>query len=114
MNAGELNRRVTIERPPVALDGYGQPTGAWSAVATVWANVRMIGGRERLRAGALESDLAGTVAVRYQAAFLPLSSTNGWRINHGGRLLNITAARDLDEAHEWIIFDVSEGSADGS
>jgi SPP1 family predicted phage head-tail adaptor len=117
MDIGRLDKRLTFQRRSVVKDEYGQEQDAWFDVVTVWGNVKPIGGREKLRAMAIGSHLTHTVATRYNLALLPLIDAAAMRISYptpaGIRLLNITAARDLDEAHRFIIFDCTEGSLDG-
>ena len=38
--AGQLNRRLTIQLRASGQDAYGQPSGAWSDLATVYASYR--------------------------------------------------------------------------
>ena len=113
MEIGRLDKRVTIERSAKSLDAYGQEVGKWSPIATVWASIHPIGGREKLRAFAIESTLTHTVAVRYRPDLTPPTEADAWRIAYGTRIFNIAAARDLEEAHRWIVFDCTEGSLDG-
>ncbi len=114
MRAGDLRHRITIERPSSTVDDFGQPIpGGWQEVASVWANIKPVSGREKLRAGAVESTLSHTVLVRYQSGLLPSASADAWRINYGGRLLAIHAAMVVDERGQWIIFDCTEGSLNG-
>lgn len=121
MDIGRLDKRITIQRRSATKDDYGQQLDAWSEVATVWANVKPkvkpSGGREELRAMAIEPELTYTVVVRYTASLLPPIAAAAMRISYqtptGTRLLNITAARDLDEERRFIIFDCTEGSLDG-
>lgn len=65
MNAGSLRDRVTIKSPPTAQDAAGQPTGSWSTVATVWADVRHPGGLEQIKAGAETSVVKASVRIRH-------------------------------------------------
>lgn len=113
MDIGRLNQRITVQQRTATLDSYGQELNTWNDVATVWANVKPISGREKMRGMAIESQLTHTVAVRYRAAFMPPKTVDAYRINYDGRIFNITAARDLDEDREYIIFDCTEGSLDG-
>ena len=46
MRAGDIDRRITIERLTVTYSESGEPIQAWEAVATVWAKVEQQGGRE--------------------------------------------------------------------
>lgn len=113
MDIGKLNHRVTVQSRTTSKDDYGQELDSWSDVATVWANILPIGGRERLRAMAIESSLTHTVMVRYRAEFKPPLQMGAKRIIYQGRIFNIVSARDVDEAHKYIIFDCTEGSLDG-
>ncbi len=113
LEPGSLDKRVSIYKPPTAADAYGHATGAWTLVRTVWANVRPVGGRERMRAGQYDATLTHTVAVRYDPALLPPLTASSWRLEYLGRRFNIVAAMDLDEAHAFIVFDCTEGSLDG-
>ena len=110
---GRLNHRVTVQSRTTTTDAYGQQLDTWSDLATVWANIKPIGGRERLRAMAMESTLTHTVMVRYRAAFTPPILMGARRIAYQGRIFNIVAARDVDEGRTHIIFDCTEGSLDG-
>lgn len=55
MNIGSLDRRVTIEQRVPGVDAtFGDVTGAWSALATVWASF----------AATLDTDAGGAEVVR--------------------------------------------------
>lgn len=117
MRIGQLDKRITIQRRSQTLDAYGQQVDSWSTVADCWADVRPVGGREKLSAMAMQADLTHTVAVRYNVALLPPKEAAANRIVYatpaGSRVLNITSARDVDEGRRWIVFDCVEGAQDG-
>lgn len=113
MDIGRLDKRITIQRRSNTLDAYGQQVNQWTDIATVWANVKPIGGREKLRSMVVESLLSHTVMVRYSEALMPPTLADGWRIVYGARIFNVTAAMDVDEARRWIVFDCTEGSEVG-
>lgn len=46
MRAGDLDRRITIERVTIETSPSGEPIETWNALATVWAKVDQQGGRE--------------------------------------------------------------------
>ena len=47
MTIGELDRRVTIEYPVIAVNTYGESAkDSWTAYRTVWANVEWKSGKE--------------------------------------------------------------------
>ena len=113
MDIGRFDKRITLQSRSATLDAYGQQIDSWSDIATVWANVKPIGGREKLKAIQVDSILSHTVAIRYNASFMPPRTVDAWRIVYNGRLFNIMAAMDLNEERKYIIFDCSEGSIDG-
>jgi len=114
MKAGQLDKRVTIQRRSGTLDAYGQPVAGWADVATVWANVRPIGTVERLRSMELRTSISHTIAVRYQPVLAHPVESGAWRILYAGRILAVTGSRDLEEAGRWIVFDCVEGPVDGA
>lgn len=117
-----LRSRVSVMRPTAELDEYGQQVPVWMYVANrVPADVRVIArpghNSERVRGMALESQLALSVAVRYQRSLDDPMQADGWRVVlHGNkpRILNITAAHNQSEEGRWIMFDCTEGSLDGN
>jgi SPP1 family predicted phage head-tail adaptor len=117
MDIGKLNKRVQLQKRSATLDDYGQPLNAWVTQAEVWANIKPISGKEKLRAMAVESVLSHTITVRYRQELLPPAQLDAWRIVYitksMQRIFNINAAMDIDEAHEYLVLDVTEGSLTG-
>lgn len=62
MNAGELDRRITLQRLTETDDGYGTVASGWNTLATVWAKLMPILGAEKLQA--LEN--AGTARRKFK------------------------------------------------
>ena len=86
MQAGKLKQRVTIEQPVAGTrSGLGTPT-TWASVATVWASVEPLQGREYLAAQQAQSEVTTRVRLRYLAGI-----TAAMRINHGGTIYNIVS-----------------------
>lgn len=112
---GRLDKRVTIQRRSATLDGYGQELDSWTTIAQVWAQVKPLGGRERMRTVAMvvESILTHTVTVRYSDTLMPPLEADAWRILYGSRILNISTSRDVEEDRRFIEFDCTEGSVNG-
>ena len=89
MDAGMLNERITIESRAAGVDAAGQPNGAWSSFAIVWANVKGQTGMAVIRqsepldgvARALDSY---SFRVRYRTDI-----TTAMRINYRSRYFDI-------------------------
>ncbi len=113
MYIGRLQQRVELQQRSTTLDAYGQQIPTWTTLAEVWANIKPLGGSEKLRAMVVESTLSHLVTVRYNKNFMPPTTVDAWRIKYGTRLFNIIAARNIDEANKHIEFQCDEGSLDG-
>lgn len=67
IDAGTLNRRVTIQAPATGQDEIGQPAIGWVDVATVWANVRHPNGAEAIRANKETATTAASIRIRHRS-----------------------------------------------
>lgn len=115
MRISKLQQRISVQRRSSTLDAYGQEINSWTTIGTVWAEVKPLSGKEKMRSNAMvvESQLTHQVTVRYSELFLPSIEADAWRILFGTRIFNITASMNVDEASKYIIFDCTEGSLDG-
>lgn len=68
MDGGALNKRLTIEAPTAARDEFGQDNPVWSPVATVWAGIKPLSGRQLALAQANTITATSThqVTIRYR------------------------------------------------
>jgi SPP1 family predicted phage head-tail adaptor len=71
MRGGTLRQRVTIDERTVALDTFGQETVTWSELATVWAAVHPLSGREYLDSRQLQAQVSTRVRMRYRSDVTP-------------------------------------------
>lgn len=97
MRAGSLNRRVTVQRKGSGHDAWGQPLQEWTDVATVWANVRVMSGREVGAAGSVESIASASVRVRYRKDF-----SAGMRVLVGDIPYHVVAALPDEQRREFL------------
>jgi SPP1 family predicted phage head-tail adaptor len=67
MEAGKLNRRVTIKELTDGQDEIGQPVQTWTDVATVWAHIRHLSGVETIKADADTSSVKSAIRIRRRA-----------------------------------------------
>ena len=92
MRAGRLRHRVTIETPNDEASTYGGPKHVWVPVATVWASVEPLQGREFMAARAANAETTHRVGMRYRGGV-----TAKQRINFDGRILEIESVMNRDE-----------------
>ena len=86
MKAGQLDQRVAIERVTYTQDEMGGVIYTWAPLATVWAAVEPLNGREFFAASTTLSETTTRVRIRYRPDLTVVD-----RINHNGTLYDIQA-----------------------
>lgn len=86
IDAGKLNRRITLQRRTATKDAVGQPLDAWETVAERWADVRLLSGLETIKADAPVSAVRASIRIRYMTGL-----DAGMRVLHGSATYNILA-----------------------
>lgn len=66
MQAGKLDHRVTIEGKSVSRSAIGEEVVAWVAVATLWAKVEPLRGREFFAAQQMQDAADYRITIRYR------------------------------------------------
>lgn len=92
MQAGRLRQRVRIQEPVDAQNGLGEMIRAWSTVATVWAAVEPLRGREFFDAEQVQAEISHRVRLRYRPG---VDAT--MRVLFGSRVFQIQSVIDVDE-----------------
>lgn len=91
LKAGELRHRITIQTLSATKDECGHPVG-WDDVATVWAKVEDLSGREYFIAKqATATQVSTRITIRYRTDIKP-----EMRIVDGSRIFDIEAILDPD------------------
>lgn len=104
MPAGELNRRVRIDR---AVDVQDSSTGAtdtyWTTfVARAWAAILPVRGNESFIEGAIRADTATRIRLRYANALNALGPKHRIVDLFDGTIYNIVSAADIATSHEYV------------
>lgn len=92
MQAGKLRHRITIQEPITARNGFNEAITTWVTVATVWASVEPISGREFFAAEHVQSEITHRIRVRYRAGIAPTM-----RVVFNGRYLMIESVINYGE-----------------
>jgi SPP1 family predicted phage head-tail adaptor len=92
MQAGKLNRRITIQQQATTQDEYGQPVETWTTFAEVWAEIRDMTGKEYFAAQATQNAVQTKITIRYRAGIVP-----AMRVVHGADVYNIEAVLGQDK-----------------
>jgi SPP1 family predicted phage head-tail adaptor len=117
ISAGALNRRITLQSHSITQDTYGEPLNTWTNVATVWAAVEPLSGRELLAAQAVQSSVTHQITIRYQVQFADpkvMAAMRATMTKDGvTRIFNISDSRDLEEHRNMLVLGATEGLNDG-
>jgi SPP1 family predicted phage head-tail adaptor len=75
MNIGKLDRRITIQTPPIAKDAGGEYTGSWTTFAIPWAKIIDKSSTEAVSEGSEVMTTSRSFMIRYRTGL-----TNAMRI----------------------------------
>lgn len=76
MNIGRMRHRVAFNRKKLVDDGFGNVTGDFEPLFTVWGNVRETTGKERVAAGSVENTRTATIRIRSSTQSRGLTEAN--------------------------------------
>lgn len=103
MSAPNLSRALVLETPVISPDGAGGHSTTWTALGTLWADIRAGSGRERR--GTLGP--SGDVALRVTLRAAPVGSDNrpraGQRFREGTRLFRILTVTEADAQGRYLV-----------
>ena len=97
MKAGKLRNRITIQENQSVKDAEGIVQDNWSVIATVWAAIKPLSGRELLAAQAVQSETTGTIDLRYRVGIKPSQ-----RVIFGERAFEILAVLNIEERNREL------------
>lgn len=93
MRAGALDRRVTLRRATVTVNGYGEEIPTWDDLATVWASKDDVRDAERVQAAAVGAIVTTRFQIRWSATTAGL--TNKDQLICEGRLYQVVALKEI-------------------
>ena len=93
---GEMRQRIALQAKSIT-KSEGIPLESWITVATVWAAVSDISGKEYFQAGAMQSEVTTRIRIRYQTGI-----NSSMRVLYGSRVFQILSVIDKDERHRVI------------
>lgn len=71
MGAGRLDQRVTLQEPTNTRDAQGSVSTTWADVATVWAAVEDLAGREYFAAAETQAEVSSRIIIRTRDGVAP-------------------------------------------
>lgn len=105
---GEMTERVVIQSETRTADGQGGFTITWSDVATVWAKVESVSGREASAAGQVEWTQRYRIWIRKRS--IDPAHRVKWSTN-GDVVLNIREIHDQGGRWQYLMIVAERGVA---
>ena len=107
INAGKLNKRVSIEESVAvspAVNEFGEPNVVWDELAEVWAAMEPLTGREFWAQQQVQSEITVRIRIRYRDDIVA-----GMRVVYNQAIYMIKNVIDPLEKHEELHLMCSEG-----
>ena len=92
MTPGKMDTRVQLQTRTVTRNSSGDAVESYSTVATVWAHVAEMSGKELERAGKTYAEVTNEVTIRHSSTVATLDSKS--RIVIGSTVHKVIAWRD--------------------
>ena len=93
MQAGDLDRRITIERYDTAPDAFNEGTKVWSPIVTVWASKKDVSDSERVAAQEVGAEISTRFQIRYSTQVKDVDPRD--RLICEGRVYSISAVKEI-------------------
>jgi SPP1 family predicted phage head-tail adaptor len=114
MRAGQMTRPVNVESRSTGRDSFGGQITTWTLVKRIYAYVEALTGSERAAAQSIASEVSHRFTVRYDSTlWADPKAAATWRLSYKGRLFNIAAVMNVDEANRTVELLATEGLTDG-
>lgn len=93
MEAGKMDRQVTLQRATRTQDSTGQIIETWADLATVWARWRRATARETLAAAEVSAEVGDVFEIRYSSLVSSLNPKD--RLTYSDRTYDIAAVDEI-------------------
>jgi SPP1 family predicted phage head-tail adaptor len=98
IQAGQLRHRVTIKSKTVTQNGFGEEVITWATVATVWAAVEPLSGRELVSQQRTESLMTHRIRIRRRTDLDPTM-----RVHEGAHVYQVDSILDANKPGEMVL-----------
>lgn len=102
---GELRHRVTLQQQFITEDLQGGHVTSWADVATVWASIEPMAGKESYKWGKLLGESTYVIRIRYRSDIKAKM-----RLLYGSRIMDINSVIDEHDEHRFLALGCSERS----
>jgi SPP1 family predicted phage head-tail adaptor len=93
MQAGKLDRRITIQRATITRDEYNEEVLAWGDLCTVSASYEPIRDGEKFRAGERAAELSARFQIRWSSQVRDVTPED--RVVFEGKVHELTNVKEI-------------------
>jgi SPP1 family predicted phage head-tail adaptor len=111
MQAGRLNRRVSIDVPMTTQNDTGEEITDFVELSTVWASIEPIRGREALLNGLNAAQMDTRIRLRWSVALDAMNSE--WRIRYKEQIFDIVSIAHIRTGHRELEIMAKSGTNRG-
>ena len=97
IKVGAMRHRITLTKPSTVVNEKGRRITIWEPVATIWAAVRDVTGREFYVAQANHAEDVVTFSIRWRN-----DVDASWRLVHDGTSYDILEVNHLGYIHDYL------------
>lgn len=108
INAGQMDQRVTLQQRAAGQNTLGEVVGTWTDVATVWAKVEPLRGREYFASGQMQTAVEVRITIRARA-----DVRTTWRVLWRGQAHEVVSVIDPRAGGEYLELMCTAGIRDG-
>ena len=101
MNVGFLDRRITLQQRGTAVNDFGEPTGAWSDLTTVWAALDNKSASSNVQMEQETSINRVTWRIRSSSTTRTVAASD--RVKYGSEYYNILAIQEVGRKNELYL-----------
>ncbi len=92
MKIGKLRHRVKIQAYTAGRDSFGSEEPVWTDVATVWASVTPVSGKEYFASAQVNTEISTKITMRYISGITPKM-----RVVFDARIFEIISVLNFEE-----------------
>lgn len=108
MRLGPLRNRINIQSRVSGVDAFGEESQAWTTIATVWASVEPLSGRELLSSQQIQGETTHRIRMRYLSGV-----TVGSRVLFNLRPFDVRSVINKNESGAFLELLCTEGPTNG-
>lgn len=98
MKIGDLRHRVVLQEKEITEDELKQQSETWTDIATVWAAIEPLSGREYFAARQANAEITAKITIRYRKDVTP-----DMHAVFGSRVFEIQSLVNPKERYEMLV-----------